>query len=403
MTENNPANPKQNIVKLTPGEHIRKRPGMYFGGTDKKALHRLVWEIVDISTVQAVQGKCNTIQVTLYDDNLISIEDDGAGIPVDFYQDTGKRILELVMSEIGRKYLDTGISSFTGGMFGVGLAAVNVVSEKLTVEVKRDGFLWRQDYSAGIPQNELQAVRALDSEEHSGTNISFKPDFSIFEPNNFDYATLYQGLREIAFLFTGLKLELTDRHSGKQKTVEFLYPNGLADYARHLNCDYQSLHEPITIKEIIELERNYKPTGKTAEIAVGMQYADTSQPAIISFVNMLDIEQGGTHIAGLLWGLDRAINDYAFKNGLVENQVYNFAESDLISGLSVVINIWHPEASFSGAIRRDIINPELETAVFHMVLTAFESFALEHPADMRKIVEKCVANKVLREQRRYGE
>ncbi len=375
---------------------------MYFGGTDSRALHQLVWEVLDNSIEQVKYGPCNCIEVALDRENTLSVSDNGAGIPIENYQDTGRSILEIIMTEVGGKNLDREKGTFLGGSFGVGLAAVNAVSTTLSAQVKRDGYLWQQTYNQGIKQSELEQVRPLAEGEQTGTSVTFKPDFTVFEPNDFDAHLLYQRLRELAFLLPGVTIRFEDKRSSTDGVAtEFYYPDGAAAYVRHLNRDYHTLHPPITVKETVPLKRDYQPLDFSADIEIAFQYADTQQPVLLGFVNTFDIERGGTHIRGLVEGLERAIDDYASQKRLVKSYWESFDEQDFICGLAAVIHIWHPLPKFDGATNRKLTSPELRDVVFHLVWKAVEAYAELHPDEMERIVQKCLANKARRLLRRY--
>jgi DNA gyrase subunit B len=392
----------ENLPRLSPMEHVRLRPGMYFGGTDQRALHQYVWVVLENAVDQAQKGFCNRIEITLYDHHKISISDNGTGIPVDFYKDTGRTVFEIVISENGGKSYDPVTKTFPhfGGLRGVGLAGVNAVSAEFAVQVKRDGFLWQQHYAKGKKQSELEKVSLLADDEQTGTTITFSPDFSIFEPNEFNYDWLYRRLHEIAAVVSGITTTLIDKRATPQsQDVEFSY-NSLVDYVAYLNRDYAVLHSPIQVSDRIEINDEHYHENYNVEIEIALQYAKTDATMLMSFCNTLNLE-GGKHMWGFYLALSIAINKYAFQEKLVPNNWY-FAKEHLLGGLAGVINIWHPHPHYESQSHIRLVNPELEDAVFQLTKTTFEAFTANHPDEMWRIVEKCLANKAQREQRRYG-
>jgi DNA gyrase subunit B len=269
MTDQKPVYTEENIIKLKPLDHVRLRPGMYFGGTDQRALHSLIFEIVENAIDQAIGDHCSQIQVTLLDNNSVSISDNGPGIPVEKYQDTGLSILETILTTVGGRHLNLKTGNFRGGMFGVGLAAVNAVSSELVIQVNRDGYFWEQKYGKGIPQSNLSQVRTLAPDESTGTCITFTPDFTVFEKTDFDYVSLYRRLKELAYLVRGVVITLEDRRTQRDRSnVVFNYPNGVASFVEHLNRDHKPLHSPISIKKVVELTKNAQPLEYTALIEI---------------------------------------------------------------------------------------------------------------------------------------
>lgn len=384
-------------------EHVRLRPGMYFGGTDQRALHQVVWEVLENAIEQAHRGFCDRIEVTLRDDHTISISDNGMGIPVELYKDTERQVLEIIMTESGARYYDPVAKRFPelGSLFGAGLVAVNAVSAEITVQTKWDGFVWQQRYAQGQKQSEIEKLRELSKDDRTGTTITFKPDFNILEPNDFDYDWIYRQLREIAAAIPGLSTILLDRRtSSAQEDVEFRY-SSLTAYVEFLNRDAVALHPLLDSTKQLEIpERGYGRKPYNAFIELVLQYTQSSENLILSLVNGRAVD-GGKHVWGFFNALLRVVNHFAYQEQLVPNNWY-FARDHLMDGLTVVFNIWHTYPSFESQINVKLINPETEHAAYDMTDGMFEDFATQHPNEMRRIIEKCLANKARREQRRYG-
>ncbi|HEX2622295.1 MAG TPA: ATP-binding protein, partial [Phototrophicaceae bacterium] len=241
---------EENIVPISPRDHIRRRPGMYFGGIDQRALHQTVKELVDNAIDEAISGSCNRIQVTLDDNYQITINDNGRGIPVETYQDTGQSVLELMLTKLNVRDFIRENKHPSASLFGAGIAAVNAVSTTLIVYVRQDGFLWQQSYQAGIKQTEVEQIRPLSEGETTGTLITFQPDFTIFQRNEFDYETLHHYLHELVFLVNGLTIILEDRRSSHPyRRAVFSYPDGILDFVKFLNHDRMYLHMPVIIRD----------------------------------------------------------------------------------------------------------------------------------------------------------
>ncbi|HEX2905681.1 MAG TPA: ATP-binding protein [Phototrophicaceae bacterium] len=399
---------EDDIRYLDPRDHVRTRPNMYFiGGTGTKGLHQLIFELVENSIDQVLRGFCQRIQVTLQDGNRVTVTDNGAGIPIATFKDTGKSFLERVLTYFGewpQNWLEREVRTFGGGSIGLFLAIINATCAELTAQVKRDGFLWEQRFQAGVPQGELIQVRPLAAGEETGTSITLVPDFTVFDRNEFSYETLYHRLREIAFLTSSATIILEDQRTPAEgPTVEFHFPGGLADYVAFLNRDYQPLHPPVSIRETIKLKKDYKPTGEMAEIEIAFQYSDAVNPILFGYVNAFNITGGGTHIKGFLSGARRSIHDYLQKTELDKNWPWSDPhEYDFVAGLTVVISLWHPQPTFEGSMLYKLMNPEMEDAVRYITMDAFEQFAEQYPDAMRQLAERCLATKQAREQRRYG-
>lgn len=377
--------------------HIRRRPGMYFGGVDAYALHFAFFTLVENAVNQINRGRCNRVIVTLHDENTISIEDNGPGIPVHLYRDSGKPLLELVATEPGGKSYDEERDQLNDGSFGVRIASVNALSAKMTIEVKRDGYLWSQNYVQSAAQTELVQIRPLSDGEGTGTKITFTPDFTIFEPNNFDYEVISRRLRDIAFL-TRASIELVDqRPSGTGKSDRFLYPNGLTDFVTHLNRDSETLHAPIASRQVIEVTRSNTRT-IAVDVEIVLQYAERDFPTLVGYSNMDELCDYSSPFDGIVKGLGSRIYALACQSELTEQSLKNFVTQDMLSGLTLVLRILHPDPSYDRWFGHQIrfADSELSVPVGKILYDTFAKFVVAHPDDAARILKKCLKHQQLR-------
>lgn len=376
---------------------------MYFGGADRRALHVLIDELLYNAVDQVLLGYGDRIAVVLDDNNTVSVSDNGEGIPIHLYQDTGKTVLELVATQIGGRHYNAEAERFRGGGFGVGVAAVNAVSTQMTIEVKRDGYLWEQTYREWRSITELTRVRALEQDERTGTLIRFTPDFTIFEPNTFSYAELSRKLRETSYLVPNTTIAFDDRRSEPEGVrVEFLSPNGMADFVTFLNQGYMPLHPVIHLRQTLIGEVGHKETGITFEFEAAIQYTDAPNPIILSFASLWDTGWVGTHVESILGALEAFISHYADKFGRFSRKPYSFLREDITAGLTVAINLWHPSIVFENSIAAKIVNPDIKSPIYDVVREVLETFSEENPEAVTQIIEKCLANQAARGKRRFG-
>nr|WP_035663283.1 DNA topoisomerase (ATP-hydrolyzing) subunit B [Halalkalibacter akibai] len=358
-------------------EAVRKRPGMYIGSTSARGLHHLVWEIVDNSIDEAMAGHCDTIKVMIEEDNSITVEDNGRGIPVGIHEKMGRPAVEVIMTVLhaGGKFGGGGYK-VSGGLHGVGASVVNALSTILEVKVHREGQIHYQKYERGVPAADLEVVGET---EKRGTVIHFKPDPEIFQETTvYDFDTLASRLRELAFLNKGLTIMIEDkRPEGKEKTYH--YEGGIASFVEHLNRSREVLHE-----EPIHIESEKE--GLTVEVAV--QYNDSYTSNIYSFANNINTHEGGTHESGFKTGLTRVINDYARKNGLFKDSDPNLTGDDVREGLTAIISVKIPDPQFEGQTKTKLGNSEARTITDSLFSEAFSRFLSEHPPVARKIVDK---------------
>lgn len=361
-------------------EAVRKRPGMYIGSTSSRGLHHLVWEIVDNSIDEALAGFCDHILVTVEKDNSVTVEDNGRGIPVGIHEKIGKPAVEVILTHLhaGGKFGGGGYK-VSGGLHGVGASVVNALSTELEVTIHRDGNVYYQKYSRGVPLEDLKVIGKTD---RTGTIIRFLPDPEIFtETTEFDFEVLKMRLRELAYLNRGLTIEAIDKRQEEAPHLKFHYEGGIKSYVQHLNRAREVLHEePI----FIEGERN----GITVEIA--LQYNDGYTSNIYSFANNIKTHEGGTHEVGFRTALTRIINDYARKSGLLKENDDNLLGDDVREGITAIISVKHPDPQFEGQTKTKLGNADARTATESIFSEEFSKFLLENPSVARQIVEKGV-------------
>ncbi|WP_026695812.1 DNA topoisomerase (ATP-hydrolyzing) subunit B [Peribacillus kribbensis] len=367
-----------NQIQVLEGlEAVRKRPGMYIGSTSAKGLHHLVWEIVDNSIDEALAGFCDEINISIEEDNSITVKDNGRGIPVDIQEKMGRPAVEVILTVLhaGGKFGGGGYK-VSGGLHGVGASVVNALSTELEVFVHRDGSIYYQKYHKGVPAEDLKVIGETD---HTGTTIHFTPDTEIFqETTEYDYETLATRTRELAFLNRGIKITLSDRRVDN-RTNEYHYEGGIKAYVEHLNRTKEVLHE-----EPIFMEGEKE--GISVEVA--LQYNDSYTSNIYSFANNIHTYEGGTHESGFKTALTRVINDYARKNGLIKEADANLSGEDVREGLTAIISIKHPDPQFEGQTKTKLGNSEARTVTDSILSEKMESFMLENPSVARKIVDK---------------
>ncbi|MDW8327695.1 MAG: DNA topoisomerase (ATP-hydrolyzing) subunit B [Anaerolineales bacterium] len=374
-------------------EHVRKRPGMYVGGTDIKALHHLVYEVVDNSIDEALAGYCTQINVTIHPDSSVTVEDNGRGIPVGPHptkKDAKGRPMEtvdVVMTVIGAggKFGGGGYK-VSGGLHGVGVSAVNALSEWMETEVKRDGKLWRQRYERGVPVGQIKQVGKVKPDD-TGTRQTFKFDRAIFKEEGLDYKfeTLVARFREMAFVTRGVRINFKDERDGRE--MSFYFEGGIKSFVRYLNRNREPLHP------VVHAEKEVDGIG----IEVAVQYTDSYNESVYSFANTINTVDGGTHMTGLRSALTRVINDYARKSGLLKDSDPNFSGEDTREGLTAIVSIKHREPQFESQTKVKLMNPEVQTYTQQVVAEAFGAFLEENPREAKTIIEKCLTSARARE------
>ena len=381
-----------NIQVLKGLEAVRRRPGMYVGGTDIKALHHLVYEIVDNSIDEALAGRCDHIEIVIHPDGSVSVEDNGMGIPVKEHPTEKISALEIVHTTLhaGGKF-DNDAYKVSGGLHGVGAAAVNALSEKMVVTVKRDGHVWEQEYARGIPLYSVRAVRPLEPDEPTGTKTHFKHDETIFEPDlTIRYETLVNRFREMAFVTSRIYLRLIDLRTDPPREMNFYFEGGLKSFVRYLNRNRQVLHDPIYAHKEID----------NIDVECGIQYTDNMAASEYTFANTIYTPDGGSHLTGLRTAVTRVINNYARKNGYLKEKDTNFSSDDTREGMTAVVSIKHPDPQFESQTKVKLMNPEVSGLVANVVGDAFTMYLDENPRDAKKIIERCLTSSRARDAAR---
>ena len=381
MSDNNY---NENDIQVLEGlEAVRKRPGMYIGTTDVKGLHHLVWEIVDNSIDEALAGYCKNIEIIINKDNSITVKDDGRGIPVGKHPKTGISTVETVYTVLhaGGKFGGGGYK-VSGGLHGVGASVVNALSSRVTVTVYKDGKIYECKFANGgktvQPLTEIGTCEA----NRTGTTVTFKPDSEIFDTEIFDYETLKVRVRELAFLKRGLQLTLRDdRDEEDTQGEKFLYEGGISEYVRFLNQNKTPIHD-----DIIHLEG--EQDGIFFEVA--MQYNNSYNDNIYSFVNNINTHDGGTHEEGVRRALTRVINNYARKTKMLKEKDEGLTQDDVKEGLTMIISCKHPNPQFEGQTKGRLGNSEVRKIADNVFAEGFERFLMEHPTDAKIIIEKAM-------------
>ena len=370
----------KDITVLEGLEAVRKRPGMYIGSTGPRGLHHLVYEVVDNSVDEAIAGHAKRVTVTLHPDNSCTVVDDGRGIPVERHPKMRKPAAEVVLTTLhaGGKFGDGGGYKVSGGLHGVGVSVVNALSERLDLEIWRDGAVWTQSYERGKPIAKFKKGRAVKT---TGTTITFLPDMEIFgDEIEFDFETLAERLRETAFLTRGLKVELIDER-GAGERIEFQYKGGIADFVRHLNESKDPLHRKIAF---------FEGETKEGQVEVAMQWNASYQESIFSFANNINTHEGGTHLSGFRSALTRTLNAVARNRGLLKDNDENLSGEDVREGLTAVVSVKLADPQFEGQTKTKLGNPPIEGLVKEVVNRSLGEFLEENPADARRILVKAV-------------
>jgi DNA gyrase subunit B len=365
-------------------EAVRLRPAMYIGSTGENGLHHLVYEVVDNSVDEALAGHCDTINVTIHMDNSVTVVDNGRGIPVGIMPEEGVSAAQVVMTKLhaGGKF-DSKSYKVSGGLHGVGVSCVNALSEVLQLEIWCDGYTWEQEYRRGVPQAPLE--KAGKAGKKTGTKITFKPDPTIMDAHEFNYDTLSQRLRELAFLNKGLTITLTDERVEPAKQHEFHYSGGIAEFIRHLNKGKAVLHEkPIYIEGEKDL-----PNGGQLTMEVALQYNDGYSESIFSFANNINTVDGGSHLSGFRSALTRTINAYGQQAGLFKDVKENLTGDDVREGLTAVVSVKLPQPQFEGQTKGKL-NSDIQGFIVQLVNEKLGEHFDKNPAVMRKIVSKAI-------------
>ena len=372
-------------------EAVRKRPGMYIGSTSERGLHHLVYEVVDNSIDEVLVGYSDRISVVIHEDNSVTVEDNGRGIPVDIHPTEKMPGVELAMTVLhaGGKF-DKNTYKVSGGLHGVGVSVVNALSEKLKVWVKRDGKEYYMDFERGNTKTKLKVLRDVPKKE-TGTTVYFKPDDQIFTDLVYRFDTLGMRLRELSFLNKGVVITLKDERPGQEKEETFHAKGGLKEFVQHLNDKRKPLHP-----EVIYVETTKDDIG----IELALQYNDQYNDTVFSFVNNINTHEGGTHLTGFKSALTRVINQYAQKGGFLKKADFTLSGDDVREGLTAILSVKVREPQFEGQTKTKLGNSEAESAVKTVVNEWLGAYLDEHPRSANIIVEKAVSAARAREAAR---
>jgi len=358
-------------------EAVRKRPGMYIGSTGPKGLHHLVYEVVDNSVDEALAGFCTNIDVIIHADNSVTVIDNGRGIPVDKHPKLKKPTLEVVLTVLhaGGKFGGDGYK-VSGGLHGVGVSVVNALSEKIHVEVRREGRVFSQEYRYGKPQGDISVIGKTKT---SGTTITFWPDADIFESINFDYDTLATRFRETAFLNKNLKITMTDERELEPRKEEFKYAGGIVDFVKYLNEAKDTLHSKVIY---------FEADGSEGHVEVAMQWNTGYSDSVLAFANNINTHEGGTHLDGFKNALTRTVNEYARRQNILKEKEDNLSGEDIREGLATVISVKLRDPQFEGQTKTKLGNPEIRAFVQSAVTKALSDYLEENPRPARIVVTK---------------
>jgi DNA gyrase subunit B len=384
-------------IKVLEGlEAVRLRPAMYIGSTGEMGLHHLVYEVVDNSVDEALAGYCTEITVTIHDDNSVTVIDNGRGIPVDLHEEEGVSAAQVVMTKLhaGGKF-DSKSYKVSGGLHGVGVSVVNALSERLELEIWREGYTWQQEYACGVPKAPL--AKAGKAGRKTGTRVTFKPDVTIMEVTEFNYDTLAQRLRELAFLNKGLRITLTDERVDPEKKAEFQYTGGISEFIKHLNRGKTVLHDkPIHFEADREM-----PNNGTLTMEVALQYNDGYSENVFSFANNINTVDGGTHLSGFRSALTRTINAFGQQAGLFKDVKENLTGDDVREGLTAVVSVKVPQPQFEGQTKGKL-NSDIAGFMTQFVNDKLGEYFDKNSAVGRKIVGKAIEAARAREAARHA-
>ena len=372
----------EKITVLKGLDAVKKRPAMYIGDIGKRGLHHLVNEVVDNSVDEALAGYCTKIKISLNQDNSISVEDNGRGIPVDIHKEEKKPALEVVMTVLhaGGKF-EKGSYKISGGLHGVGVSVVNALSESLVADVYREGQEHRQEYCRGIPTTKVNVV---GTSKKTGTKITFKPDREIFQTTEIEYELIADRLRELAYLNKNLEISFKDEREGQEKHDTFKFQGGLSDFVKFLDESNQPIHN-----KIITISRE----DGEVPVEAALRYSNAYNENILTFVNNINTVEGGTHLSGFRSALTRAMNNHAQKNNLIrtkKNEKLSLSGEDFREGLTAILSIKVPEPQFEGQTKTKLGNGEVKGLVDGAVYDGLQAFMEQNPSIARRIIEKAL-------------
>jgi DNA gyrase subunit B len=371
-------------IKVLEGlEAVRLRPAMYIGSTGEMGLHHLVYEVVDNSVDEALAGYATDVSVIIHIDNSVTVQDDGRGIPVDIHPTEGVSAAQVVLTKLhaGGKF-DSNSYKVSGGLHGVGVSCVNALSDQFEIEIWRQGYTWTQEYSQGVPKAPLK--QAGKAGKKTGTKVTFHPDPKIMDALKFNFDTLAQRLRELAFLNKGLKITLTDEREDPVKVKEFLYTGGIAEFIKHINTGKSVLHD-----KPIHFEATAKGPSGEMSMEVALQYNDAYSETVFSFANNINTVDGGTHLSGFRSALTRTINAFGQQAGMFKDVKENLSGDDVREGLTAVISVKVPQPQFEGQTKGKL-NSDIQGVMTQFVNDKLGEFFEKNPNVMRKIVSKAI-------------
>jgi len=373
----------QSIQVLKGLEAVRRRPGMYVGGTDTKALHHLVYEIVDNSIDEALAGRCDRIEVTINADSSVKVHDNGIGIPVDKHPTENVSALQVVMTMLhaGGKF-DESAYKVSGGLHGVGAAAVNALSEWMEVSVKRDGGIYKQRYEKGIPVAPVKKIaRVPKSDKETSTTTEFKFDSTIFTDEvDYKFESLTNRFREMAFVTKGVFIKFRDERPAIPREMSFYFEGGLKSFVRYLNRNRKTIHDPIYAQKEVD----------NVDVEIAVQYTEGIATSEYAFANTIHTPDGGSHLTGLRTAITRVINNYARKNSFLKEKDSNFTSDDTREGITAVVSVKHPDPQFESQTKVKLMNAEVSGIVSSVASEALGDFLEENPRDSRRIMERCL-------------
>ncbi len=392
MTGGSASYDAQDITVLEGLQAVRKRPGMYIGSTGPMGLHHLVYEVVDNSVDEALAGFCTEVAVTIHPDNSVTVFDNGRGIPVAEMEKEGKPAVEVVLTVLhsGGKFGEGGGYKVSGGLHGVGVSVVNALSERLQVEIRRDGYVFSQEYSRGAPQGELVRGEQLAPGTPTSNSVTFLPDAEIFETLELDFHTLEERLRETAFLTRGLKIAIVDER-GEGHAAEFQYDGGIEDFVSYLNENKDTVHRKVVF---------FAGESEEGAAEVAMQWNTSYQESIHSFANNISTREGGSHMSGFRSALTRTLNKYAREHSLLKEKEDNLTGEDVREGLTAVISVKLRDPQFEGQTKTKLGNPGMAGFVESIVNTGLGEFLEENPSEARAVIMKSVQAQRAREAAR---
>ena len=372
----------EKITVLKGLDAVKKRPAMYIGDTGKRGLHHLINEVVDNSVDEALAGYCTKINISINQDESISVEDNGRGIPVDIHKEEKKPALEVVMTVLhaGGKF-EKGSYKISGGLHGVGVSVVNALSESLVADVHREGQVHRQEYCRGIPTTKVNVV---GTSKKTGTKITFKPDREVFQTTDIDYELVADRLRELAYLNKNLEISFKDEREGQEKHDTFKFQGGLSDFVKFLDESNQPIHN-----KIITISRE----DGEVPLEAALRYANAYNENILTFVNNINTVEGGTHLSGFRSALTRAMNNHAQKNNLIrikKSEKLSLSGEDFREGLTAILSIKVPEPQFEGQTKTKLGNGEVKGLVDGVVYDGLQAFMEQNPSVARRIIEKAL-------------